>query len=922
MVDKSKITQKKKWHGVPAEEAFEILESSSEGLTSDQARERLAEFGPNTLAQSEKRGPLMRFLLQFHNVLIYVLLVAAVVTALLQEWVDSIVIFGVTIVNALIGFIQEGKAEKSLDSIRSMLAPKAVVLRDGKRTTIEAQNLIPGDVVVLKPGDKVPADLRLFETSDLQINESALTGESVPVSKNTYEVDEDTTLGDRSGMAYSGTLVTYGQARGVVVATAELTQIGRISSMLSQVDSLTTPLLRQVAKFGHMLTIAILLLAGLTFFFGIVIRDYGPSDMFLAAVGLAVAAIPEGLPAIMTITLAIGVQRMARRNAIIRRLPAVETLGSVTIICSDKTGTLTKNEMTVQSIRTIDNLYQVSGAGYSPEGEFTHEGSKIDPKEHTVLMEMLKSSLLCNEALIHDSGEGQWKLDGAPTEGALVTVAMKAGLAHDQVNKENPRLNIMPFSSEKKFMATLNRSGNDETIIILKGAPERVLERCSHQRHLQEDRAIEQEFWKEQGEDIASKGQRLLAVAVKKADQGRKEIKDSDVEQGFTLLGLFGIIDPPREEAIEAAAKLIGDCVSVKECRSAGIRVKMITGDHVLTALSIAEKLGIGDGKTALTGQDLEKKSDEELEKVTPKIDVFARTSPEHKLRLVKALQAGKHIVAMTGDGVNDAPALKRADVGVAMGRSGTEAAKEASDMVLADDNFASIANAVEEGRTVYDNLKKAILFILPTNGGQALVVITSILMGIGLVDATGQFSLPISPPQILWINMVTAVSLALALAFEPSEANVMRRPPRPSDEELVSGFLLWRVTFVSILMVIGALGHYKLVLADGGSQNLASTSAINTLVMAQVFYLFSSRYIYESSLNLQGIIGSRPVLISISVLAVLQLSFTYLPPMQFLFQTEALDLWAWVKILIFGMAVFFLVELEKSLFRRKNSGG
>lgn len=917
MVNESKITQKKKWHGVPVQESFEILESSPQGLKSEQARERLEAFGPNSLAQAEKRGPLMRFILQFHNVLIYVLLAAAVVTALMQEWVDSMVIFGVTIVNALIGFIQEGKAEKSLDSIRSMLAPKAVALRDGKRTTIEAENLVPGDVVLLKPGDKVPADLRLFETSDLQVDESALTGESVPVSKNPYEVDEDTSLGDRTDMAFSGTLVTYGQAKGVVAATAELTQIGRISSMLSQVETLTTPLLRQVAKFGHMLTIAILFLAGLTFFFGIVIRNYGAGDMFLAAVGLAVAAIPEGLPAIMTITLAIGVQRMAKRNAIIRRLPAVETLGSVTIICSDKTGTLTKNEMTVQIIRTGDLLYEVTGVGYSPEGEFHEQGNKTDPQEHSVLMEMLRSALLCNEALVYESDE-QWKLDGAPTEGALVAVAMKAGLTHDQVNKDYPRLNLMPFSSEKKFMATLNRSQKNGEIIILKGAPERILERCSLQRHAQEDKPIDQDFWKEEGEKIASKGQRLLAVAVKPADQGIKEIRDKDVEQGFILLGLLGIIDPPREEAIEAAAKLIGDCVSVGECRSAGIRVKMITGDHVLTALSIAEKLGIGDGKTALTGHDLEKKSDDELEKITPEIDVFARTSPEHKLRLVKALQARNHIVAMTGDGVNDAPALKRADVGVAMGRSGTEAAKEASDMVLADDNFASIASAVEEGRTVYDNLKKAILFILPTNGGQALVVIASIIMGIGLIDSSGHFSLPISPPQILWINMVTAVSLALALAFEPSEANVMKRPPRPSDEELVSGFLLWRVFFVSILLVIGALGHYQLVLAEGSSQNLASTAAINTLVMGQIFYLFNSRYIYEPSWNLKGLLGSRPVLISIGVLVILQLSFTYLPPMQFIFHTQGLGLWAWIKIFIFGIAVFYFVELEKLFFRKR----
>lgn len=917
MVDKSKISDKEKWHAVPADEALELLESSMEGLSAAEAKKRLETFGPNMLSQTQKQGPVMRFLLQFHNVLIYVLLVAAVITALLQEWVDSMVIFGVTIINALIGFIQEGKAEKSLDSIRNMLAPKAVVLRDKKRTNIPARDLIPGDVVVLKAGDKVPADLRLFETNDLQVDESALTGESVPVSKNIYQVDDDASLGDRTGMAYSGTMVTYGQGRGVVAATAELTQIGRISSLLSQVDTLTTPLLRQVARFGHILTVAILVLAGLTFFFGIVIRDYGAGDMFLAAVGLAVAAIPEGLPAIMTITLAIGVQKMARRNAIIRRLPAVETLGSVTIICSDKTGTLTKNEMTVQNIRTGDQLFEITGAGYSPEGHFILDDEHVNPDEHPVLMQVLESALLCNDALVQES-DGQWKLDGAPTEGALVTAAMKAGLTHDELNTSKSRIDVMPFSSEKKFMATLNIMDDQKKMIILKGAPERVYERCDRQRHKDENKPIDVDFWKKQGEIIASKGQRLLAVAVKEAPDHKDSIDNQDVENDFVLLGLFGIIDPPREEAIEAAARLIGRCVSVHECKSAGIRVKMITGDHSLTALSIAEKLGIGDGKKALTGQELEKMSGQELEKVAPDVDVFARTSPEHKLRLVKALQASNHIVAMTGDGVNDAPALKRADVGVAMGKNGTEAAKEASDMVLADDNFASIANAVEEGRTVYDNLKKAILFILPTNGGQALVVIASILMGIGLMDATGHFSLPITPPQILWINMVTAVSLALALAFEPSEANVMKRPPRSSDEGLISGFLLWRVSFVSLLLVIGALGHYKLILASGGSQELASTAAINTLVVGQVFYLFNSRFIFEPSWNLFGILGSRPVLISIAVLAVLQLGFTYMPFMQFIFQTEALGMDAWIKIFIFGIILFFLVELEKMFFRKK----
>lgn len=916
MISASKITEKTRWHAAPVQEVFNILQSSSEGLSSEEARKRLDALGPNILAQTSRRGPVTRFILQFHNVLIYVLLMAGVVTAMLQEWVDAMIIFAVTIVNALIGFIQEGKAEKSLDSIRDMLSPGAVVIRDGRKKNIQAGDLVPGDVVVLTPGDKVPADLRLFETRNLQIDESALTGESVATDKNSQRVDEEAPLGDRSGMAFSGTMVTYGQGRGIVAATAENTQIGQISSMLSQVDTLTTPLLRQITRFGHFLTIAIIILAGLTFFFGVMFKGYAVDAMFMAAVGLAVAAIPEGLPAIMTITLAIGVQKMARRNAVIRKLPAVETLGSVDIICSDKTGTLTKNEMTVQNIRTAQALYRVTGTGYSPQGKFMHEDSEINPADHPVLMETLKSAFLCNEAEVQES-QGQWKLDGAPTEGALVSVAMKAGLDREQINQENKRIDVVPFSSEKKIMATLNQDLDGEKTIILKGAPEKVLERCSNQRKAGEDQPVDPDFWQEQGRHIASKGQRLLAIAVKKAQDSPIKIQEDDLEQGFTFLGLFGIIDPPREEAVRAAARLIGRCVSVRECQSAGIKVKMITGDHALTALSIAEKLGIGDGETVLTGQDLEKKSNEELQKITPEVDVFARTSPEHKLRLVKALQAGNHIVAMTGDGVNDAPALKRADVGVAMGKGGTEAAKEAADMVLADDNFASIASAVEEGRTVYDNLKKAILFILPTNGGQALLVITSILLGLGFTDASGHFALPVTPPQILWINMVTAVSLALALAFERPEDNVMKRPPRPAGEELLSPFLLWRISFVAILLVMGALGHYQIILAGGGSKALAGTAAINTLVAGQAFYLFNSRYIRESSWNPQGILGSRPVLISIAVLAVLQLCFTYLPPMQHLFQTEALGLGVWVKIFLFGISLFILVEIEKLIFRR-----
>lgn len=906
------------WHAASVQEVMARVGSQLEGLSDEEAKKRLEEFGPNKLVQARKKGPVIRFLLQFHNVLIYVLLGAALVTALLQEWLDTAVIFGVTVVNALIGFIQEGKAEKSLESIQGMLAPKALVLRNGQRQTLPAEELVPGDVTLLKAGDKVPADIRLTEVFDLQIDESALTGESVPVNKTTHPVDEDSGLGDRLSMAYSGTLVVFGHARGIVTSTAEQTEIGRISSLLSNVETLTTPLLKQIAVFGHWLTAAIIVLAGLTFFFGFLIRDFAPGEMFLAAVGLAVAAIPEGLPAIMTITLAIGVQRMARRNAIIRRLPAVETLGSVSIICSDKTGTLSKNEMTVQTINTTDQQFHVTGVGYEPRGGFQlPDHREVDPlKEDFDLLPILRGALLCNEATVSQR-EDVWKPEGSPTESALVVAALKAGLDQKQENELFPRRDTIPFSSENKFMATLHHDHQGRAFIYLKGAPEHIWERCSAQRSQGRDQELDLDFWNQKSRDIASQGHRLLGLAVKEVPGDTQDLEYKDIEDGFMFLALFGIIDPPREEAVQAAGRLIGQCVSVDECYSAGIVVKMITGDHALTARAIAREIGIGNWEDVITGPDLEKMSQEELEDRVLHVDVFARTSPEHKLRLVQAIQAKQHIVAMTGDGVNDAPALKRADVGIAMGSNGTEAAKEASDMVLADDNFASISSAVEEGRTVYDNLKKAILFILPTNGGQALVVMASIFLGLGMIDSAGHFALPITPPQILWINMVTAVTLALALAFEPSESNVMRRPPRPPNEPILSGFLIWRVCFVSCILVLGALGHYTWILEQGASKDLAGTVAINTLVAGQIFYLFNSRFIYNPVWNFKHLVGSKAVLWSLLAMVALQLLFTYAPPLQYLFQTTGLDWATWGRIVLFGIILFVLVELEKTVWRR-----
>ncbi|MGM0813341.1 cation-transporting P-type ATPase [Thioalkalivibrio sp.] len=886
------------WHALQVDEALERLESDTGGLGREAARERLERYGPNRLPAPERTGPVKRFLLQFHNVLIYILIVAGVGTALLGHWIDAWVIFGVVLVNAVIGHIQEGKAEQALDAIRHMLSPKALVARDGQRRTVPAEDLVPGDVVILQAGDKVPADLRLFRTHNLRVDEAVLTGESVVVDKQTDPVVADAGLADRASMAFSGTLVAYGQARGVVVGTGTETEIGRISTMLGEVQTLTTPLLRQIDEFGRWLSGAIVVLAGLTFAFGYWVRDYALVETFLAAVSLAVAAIPEGLPAIMTITLAIGVQRMAGRNAIIRRLPAVETLGSVTTICSDKTGTLTRNEMTVKSIVTAEREFEVSGVGYEPEGRFATGDEEIAVEDQPVLAETLRAILLCNDAEVYHSN-GRWVMEGDPTEGALVAAALKGGLDHKELNRRLSRIDVIPFESSYKFMATLHHEDPAGSgVIYLKGAPERVLAVCDKERTQGGDRPLERDRWETWMERIAARGQRLLAVAAKEAGADKSELEFPDIEDGgLTLLAVCGIIDPPRDEAVKAVA----------ECQKAGIRVKMITGDHGVTARAIADELGIQTASGVVTGHDLEEITDEELRHRVRDIDVFARTTPEHKLRLVTAIQANRHVVAMTGDGVNDAPALKRADVGVAMGIKGTEASREASQMVLADDNFASIAAAVEEGRTVYDNLKKAILFLLPTNGGQAFTIVAAILLGL---------TLPLTPVQVLWVNMVTAVTLALALAFEPTEKDVMRRPPRPPGTPILSRFLLWRIGFVSLLLVAGTFGHFTWMLTQTDDLELARTVAINTLVVGQIFYLFNSRYIVQSALNWEGFFGSRAVLIAIGVLVVLQALFTYAPPVQFLFGTSAIGLEAWGRILLFGVALLLLVEAEKRVLR------
>ena len=886
------------WHSKSPQDVLTAFQTGRTGLSQAEAERRLERYGPNRLKPPKQRGPFVRFLLQFHNVLIYVLLAAALVTAFLEHWVDTGVIVGVVVINAIIGFIQEGKAEKALDAIRRMLSLQATVLRDGERKLIPAEEVVPGDIVFLQSGDKVPADLRLLDIKSLRIEEAALTGESEPVEKFITAVAELVAIGDRFCMAYSSTLVVYGQSMGVAVATADSTEIGRISTMLEQVQELTTPLLRQMAVFGRWLTVVILGLAAGTFVYGSLLGSYSMSEMFLAAVGLAVAAIPEGLPAIMTITLALGVQKMARRNAIIRRLPAVETLGAVTVICTDKTGTLTRNEMTVQRVITAEQVFEVSGAGYAPHGGFSRGGQEVSASDHLLILDLARAGLLCNDAQLREV-DGLWRIEGDPTEGALIPLALKAGFDPVYERESLPRTDVIPFESEHRFMATLHHDHAGHGFIYVKGAPERVLEMCASQRSLGEDRALDIAYWLNRTEETAALGQRLLAVATKPVATTHRELNFSDMEQGFTLLGLFGIIDPPRDEAIAA----------VRECQSAGICVKMITGDHAITARAIGAQLGIGNGQTVLTGGDLGKMDDAQLQSVVVNVDVFARASPEHKLRLVKALQANGEVVAMTGDGVNDAPALKRADVGVAMGMKGTEVAKEAAEMVLADDNFATIAHAVEQGRTVYDNIKKTIIYIMPTNGGEAGMIMIAILLGM---------TLPITPVQILWINMATAVTLALSLAFERAEAGVMQRPPRDPRKPMLSGFMAWRIAFVSALLMSGSFGLFLWEQAHGAGIEVSRTVAVNALVMGEIVYLFNCRYLLASAVSWEGFFGNRYVLLAIGVLVVIQTLFTYAPVMQNLFGTTAIDAAAWARIAAFGALLFVAVETEKYLIRRK----
>ncbi len=865
-------------HARSAEACLVALDTAPEGLTAGEAASRLARHGPNRLPQAQSRGPLVRFLAQFNNVLIYVLIGAALVTGALQHWVDTGVILAVVLANAVIGFVQEGKAEAAMAAIRGMLAPRAAVLRDGQRVTVDGADLVPGDLVLLEAGDKVPADLRVLEARGLAAQEAILTGESVPVEKTVEPVAAAAPLGDRQSMLWSGTLITQGTARGLVVATADATEIGRIGGLLAGVEQLTTPLVAQMDHFARWLSFLILLASGLLLVYGHFVGHRDFSEMFRAVVGVAVAAIPEGLPAVMTITLAIGVQAMAQRHAIVRRLPAIEAIGSVSVICSDKTGTLTRNEMVVAAAETPGGAFEIAGKGYAPEGAVTPAGD---------LARLARAAFLCNDAALH-CRDGHWMVEGDPMEGALLAFAGKVG-GGDAAR----RLDAIPFDSRHRFMAVLTE-GSEGRVTHVKGAPERVLRMCA---------GIALQDWHERADALARRGLRVLALAERSETDTR--IGASTLEGSLTFLGLVGLIDPPRPEAIAAVA----------ECRAAGIRVKMITGDHAGTATAIAAQIGLENPRRVLTGADLDRLDDAQLALEVASVDVFARTTPEHKLRLVTALQANGLSVAMTGDGVNDSPALKRADAGIAMGQKGSEAAKEAADLVLTDDNFASIAAAVREGRTVYDNLKKVISWTLPTNAGEAMVIVLALLIG---------FALPITAVQILWINLITGITLGIALAFEPTEAGTMARPPRRRDAPILSGALVWHVVVVALLFLAAVFGIFTYAIDKGHSLALAQTMAMNTLVVLEIFHLFFIRNIHGTSLTWGAVRGTKVVWTVVVAITAAQFAVTYLPPLQTVLGTEPVPLADGLLIVGIGAAFFAIIEVEKQIrlgLRRQAEG-
>ena len=900
------------WHSLSAQDVVAELETSLNGLSDREAAERLQKHGSNTLLRKGSDSPWLIFWRQINNPIGWLLIAAGALAVGLQKITDSMVVFGAVIVNAIIGFIQEYRASKTIEALASMVPEFATTLRNGESIAVSAESLVPGDLVILQSGDKVPADLRLIRVKNLLVEEAALTGESLPVAKRSDAVAQDSPLGDRIGMAYSGTLVLQGTATGVVVATGGVTELGRINTLLNQTGQMETPLTRQLAKVSNGITVAIIVVVAALISFGIWVKDAPLGDSLMVAVSLAVAAIPEGLPAVITICLAIGVRRMAERHAIIRHLPAVETLGSTTVICSDKTGTLTRNEMTVQVAWLGGQEYRVSGIGYAPNGEIERDGARLNELP-APLHDLLTIAVLCNDAVVRLE-QNIWTITGDPTEAALVVAAEKANLSSQELRSHHARLDVIPFESDSKFMATLNTI-DGETHILLKGAPETVLERCTltgaELRRINEAVAT-----------YGRQGMRVIAFAHKKGVTAQ-QIEPESVRTGLQFAGLLCMIDLPRTEAMDA----------IRVCQQAGITVKMITGDHPVTAEAIGRQLGLlPQGQHAMSGRDLDGLSEKQMQDAAMSTNVFARLAPEHKLQLVEALQAQSHVIAMTGDGVNDAPALKRADIGIAMGITGTTVSKEAAKVVLMDDNFASITAAVEEGRRVYDNLIKSLAFMLPTNLGLACTLsVAMFFFPTVQIAGVNELLLAMSPSQTLWINLVASVTLSIPLAFEVLEPNAMRRRPRSPDAPVFSGFIVTRLVIVGALMAAGACGlflweYYRIIgqepvtsakhaLALAEAQTLCVTS----ITFTQIFYLLNCRSL-NASLFTQGFFSNPTIFIGIGALLVLQTCFIYLPPLQTLFNSAPIDGRGWLFAMAVGATVLPVISFDKWVRNRRRA--
>lgn len=898
------------WHAQDISEVLVAIESSTSGLSTAEAERRLATYGANELERCKRPSKTLLFLRQFHNTLIYVLLISATVTFFLGHLIDTGVIVGVVILNTIFGFIQEGKAEKAIAAISAMLAPSADVIRDGRHNTIFAKNLVRGDIVLIKSGDKIPADLRLLDIKNLETQEAILTGEAKTVRKNVATAPAAAALGDRFNIAYSGTVVAYGKGTGVVVATGSETEIGKIGTFLKSIKTITTPLLQQINIFGRWLTLAIIILATFTFLFGVFVWHHPINEIFMAAVGVAVVSIPAELPTMFAIVLAIGITHMAKRSAIIRRLPAVETMGAITTICTDKTGTLTSSEQTIKIVVTASNNYNIKKEN-SAALALTEALAALH--EHNDLGQAINAAVLCNDAEFtrdHEHND-KWCLHGNSVDKALLELGSKAKIDLHLLQQKHPRSDLIPYESEHKLMATLNHEHHkhhgsmqndsaqyDQSYIYVKGAPERILEICSTELSNNHSAPLNYNYWNEYVQNLAQRGYLVIAIALKKTAAGKQSLSPEEIDKDFTLIALFGLMDTVRAGVTEAVA----------ECHNAGIKVKMITGDHAGTASTIASQVGISSEHGVLTGQDIDQMNDINLALAVNSVNVFARTSPHHKLRLIQALQDNGELTAMTGDGANDAEALLKADIGVAMGKNGAEVAKESASMILADDNFATIVHAIEEGRIVYDNLKKITLLVLPTSAAEALTVIMAVLFGV---------ILPVTPVQTLWINMLTAVTFSVTLGFEPAEDDVMKRLPRKIKNSIFSPFLIWRTVFITTLLMSCAFGLFALQRsAFGVDTDVARTVVVNMIILGEIAYLLNCRKIYVSMWDIKKIFSGKYVLITIFATIILQLIFTYLPVMQRFFGTAALSLSQWGCIILLSITIFTLVELEKMFTR------